>query len=287
MPRLFISHSTADRQFIEEELAGLLRALGFDIWYSKDSIETAEQWEQAIRRGLESSKWVVVLLSPRAARSRWVKAEISWAMEERTENLIPLLLEECNPLDFHLQLAQIQYIDFRDNLRWARERLINLLVEHEYKPKSLANLVTGLLECPSKEILTVVRMETSDEQQIATLIGANDCANRFYARIANATIIGTELSEIFTHILPQWIDKDDLTSYLSDQKRMLEAVKRGEEIYASIPMKINNKHPNRAFRGRSYLPITIAYSNPIQRDYAQIEDYLVLYLNIDEILSTT
>ena len=48
MARLFISHATIDRKFVEEELLGLLRDLGFDPWFAETDIQTSEQWERSI-----------------------------------------------------------------------------------------------------------------------------------------------------------------------------------------------------------------------------------------------
>lgn len=286
MAKLFISHSTEDRQFIEDELKDLLVALGFDIWYAEEDIESSEQWERSILHGLESSGWFVLVMSPRAARSRWVKAEVSWAAENRPDRFIPILLEKCNPLDIHMFLPLMQMIDYRSDQRGARAKLISALVNTEYKPRSLRHIVTGLMDCPSKEILTVVRVGYRGEEQTATIIGANANANRFYGRIANRSIVGTSLGLIFDSIMPQWMSEDDLRRFIEDQRRMMEAIRRGEEIYASVPFKINQKHPNKDFRGGMYLPITIAYSNPEQQGDRRIEDYLVLYLRLDEVLDS-
>jgi hypothetical protein len=82
MSKLFISHSTSDRKFVEDKLAGLLKALGFDVWFAENDIKTAEQWERSILAGLESSDWFVLVMSPRSAKSEWVKDEVNWAIEE-------------------------------------------------------------------------------------------------------------------------------------------------------------------------------------------------------------
>ena len=38
MPRVFISHSSLDREFVERELIPLVRDHGIDTWYSRDDI---------------------------------------------------------------------------------------------------------------------------------------------------------------------------------------------------------------------------------------------------------
>lgn len=134
MARLFISHATTDRKFVEQELLGLLGALGFEPWFAEDDIQTSEQWERSILGALESSRWFILVMSPRSAKSEWVKDEISWAIDNRPELIIPILLEDCDPHRFHIRIKRIQSLDFRKNTKEAREKLIKLLIEKEYKP---------------------------------------------------------------------------------------------------------------------------------------------------------
>ena len=61
--KLFISHATADRDFVEQHLVRLLRALGFDVWFAPDDITTSNQWERSILAGLASSEWFVLVMS--------------------------------------------------------------------------------------------------------------------------------------------------------------------------------------------------------------------------------
>ena len=134
MARLFISHATADRKFVEDELLGLLRALGFDPWFAETDIQTSEQWERSILGALKSSKWFILVMSPRSAASEWVKDEIAWAIDEAPDCIVPIMIEDCNPRDFHIRLPRIQHLDFRQSQKKAHEQLIRLLVEGEYKP---------------------------------------------------------------------------------------------------------------------------------------------------------
>lgn len=134
MPRLFVSHATADREFVERELLGLLRALGFDPWFAESDIETAEQWERSILGALKSSKWLVLVMSPRSATSEWIKDEIAWAIDELAGRIIPIMIEDCNLRDFHMRISRLQFLDFRKDVHKAREDLVKLLVDSEYKP---------------------------------------------------------------------------------------------------------------------------------------------------------
>src|SRR4051794_24907102 len=124
MPRVFISHSSLDREFVERNIIAPLRAQGIETWYSRDSIETADEWASKISQGLKSCNWFLVVISPRSIKSKWVRREVHWAMERREGHVVPVLLEDCELEDLHLGLFSLQYLDFQQNIEQAQERLI-------------------------------------------------------------------------------------------------------------------------------------------------------------------
>jgi WD40 repeat protein len=127
MPRIFISHSTQDRGFVEGELRAALAQPGVETWYAKTSIRTAESWDRSILDGLKSCDWFLVVMSPRSAQSEWVRDEVQWAVEHRPGKIIPVLMETCDVREVHFRLARIQYVDFRQDLAEARAELLRVL----------------------------------------------------------------------------------------------------------------------------------------------------------------
>ena len=108
MPRVFISHASADRQAVEKNIVSLLKAHGIDCWYSTDNITTGEEWEKAIREALENCDWFLVVITPHAIKSKWVKTEVHWWINNRPDCLVPVLLEPCDPSKLHLMLQMRQ-----------------------------------------------------------------------------------------------------------------------------------------------------------------------------------
>lgn len=143
MPTIFISHAKEDREFVDGELVSLINALGFESWYAKTAIQSAEHWERSILAGLQASEWFMIIMSPSSAMSEWVKDEVNWAMEERVGRIIPLLIAECNPRDIHIRLPRIQHIDFGGNQKEAREELIRLLIDYNYTPSRVVSAING------------------------------------------------------------------------------------------------------------------------------------------------
>jgi hypothetical protein len=117
MSVVFISHSASDVFFIEEALVPLLASHKIETWFAKEAIEGATQWERGILTALKSSDWLVVVLTPRAVASKWVRAELAWWFDEKYEpakgNLVPLLLEDCDWKELHVMMRSVQCIDCR------------------------------------------------------------------------------------------------------------------------------------------------------------------------------
>ena len=124
MPSVFISHSAKDRTFVESELLPLLNRHSISPWYSKDEITTASLWEKKIREGLTASEWFLVVLSKNAIVSEWVQAEVAWALENRKDRLIPVLIDNSVPSELNLRLIRYQHIDFVEDSNSARSRLL-------------------------------------------------------------------------------------------------------------------------------------------------------------------
>jgi hypothetical protein len=124
--RVFVSHSTKDREFVEREIIAELEKNGIRTWYSKVDIQSAAEWETSIRRGLESCEWFLLVMSPRSLSSEWVKDELHWAIDERPNRIVPVLMEDCEPRAFHIRMARIQHVDFRSPSSESKVRLVNL-----------------------------------------------------------------------------------------------------------------------------------------------------------------
>ena len=79
---VFLSHSSRDRDFATD-VAEVLRKQGVPVWYSRINIVGAQQWHDEIGAALRRSNWFVLILSPNALRSIWVKNELLFALNQR------------------------------------------------------------------------------------------------------------------------------------------------------------------------------------------------------------
>ena len=123
----FISHSSKDRAFVEQEIIPFMESVGITPWYSQLDIKVSAAWERSIREALLRSDWILVVLSPSAVQSDWVRSEVHWALENKHGRVIPVRLSPCDPSELHIKLAGIQYADYGSDPAAARLRLAALV----------------------------------------------------------------------------------------------------------------------------------------------------------------
>jgi hypothetical protein len=108
MTHVFVSYSHVDRDYARQ-LAQALEREGFDVW-ADDRIDYGATWPQVIQDKLDTSSAVVLLMTPAAAKSKWVNNELSRALR-KDKPLFPMLLEGDEPW---LLVESIEYVDVTD-----------------------------------------------------------------------------------------------------------------------------------------------------------------------------
>jgi class 3 adenylate cyclase len=114
--RVFVSHSSRDREFVERELVGPLPGYGIGTWYSRDDIRGGEAWVDSIHKGLDACEWVVVVVSRNSAAGDWVREEvkIAAAYTRLHGKIIPVLLDDTRLEEVHPHLHHLQALDARE-----------------------------------------------------------------------------------------------------------------------------------------------------------------------------
>ena len=114
---IFLSHSSKDREFATD-VAEELRRHGIPVWYSQTNIIGAQEWHDEIGAALERCNWFVIVLSPNATRSTWVKNERLFALNHRRfkNRIVPLFYRNCRYERLSWTLASFQIIDFRQSI---------------------------------------------------------------------------------------------------------------------------------------------------------------------------
>ena len=116
---IFLSHSTKNNAQASA-LAETLRRHGIPVWYSATNIRTAQQWQDEIGKALRRCDWFVVMLSKASVESKWVKMEVSYALNhsQYDGHIIPVKIEDCDFEQLSWTLGIFQMVD----LNGAREQ---------------------------------------------------------------------------------------------------------------------------------------------------------------------
>lgn len=97
MPDIFISYSRPDEP-IARQFADRFIEAGLDVWWDSH-LRSGEEWDRVIEQALRAAHAVVVLWSPDAVTSPWVRAEATAA--HRQGSLVPTIIAPCElPLVF-------------------------------------------------------------------------------------------------------------------------------------------------------------------------------------------
>lgn len=107
-PKVFVAYDVRDAAYARV-LAEYLERHGIEKWMAPGSIELGARWEVAIVDAIVDSRAIVVLMSPRSAKSQWVQQEILVAQREGIP-VFPILLAG-QPFD---SLSKYQFFDARN-----------------------------------------------------------------------------------------------------------------------------------------------------------------------------
>jgi hypothetical protein len=107
MQQIFISYSRKDIDFARK-LAGDLEKAGYDVWWDLTDLRGGDDWVNTIPAAISSSEYVIVVLTPDASESDWVRKEYTQALSLR-KKIIPILLKP-GPVPFALNT--INFVNF-------------------------------------------------------------------------------------------------------------------------------------------------------------------------------
>jgi hypothetical protein len=124
---VFLSHCGEDRAFATE-IRDCLVAHGIPVWYSRTNIVGAQQWHDEIGAALARCNAFVVILSPAAVASKWVKRELLFALTaDQYENaIVPLLHRPCDYAELSWTLPQFQVVDFSNDMNSGCRELLRI-----------------------------------------------------------------------------------------------------------------------------------------------------------------
>ncbi|MEQ8972676.1 MAG: toll/interleukin-1 receptor domain-containing protein [Coleofasciculus sp. C1-SOL-03] len=115
MTQVFLSYTDEDRATMET-IRNSLRREGITVWTNTTDIQTGEEFEQAIKRGIEQADNVIYLLSPNSVKSYFAGQELEYALS-LNKRIIPVLVRETLSKAIPSSLQNLHYIDLTDNVK--------------------------------------------------------------------------------------------------------------------------------------------------------------------------
>ena len=95
----FICHASEDKNAVARPLADALRANNVDVWYDEFSLSIGDSLREAIDRGLESSRFAIVIISPNFFAKPWANRELNGIVARETTSGERLLLPIWHNVD--------------------------------------------------------------------------------------------------------------------------------------------------------------------------------------------
>jgi len=112
MPRVFISHSSEDKPFVEK-LANDLTEQGIYVWFDAKELAIGDSIVGEVFKAIDTSDYFIAVLSENSVNSEWVKAEQNIALmrkfSDKGISIIPIKIDDCT---VPTPLTDILYADF-------------------------------------------------------------------------------------------------------------------------------------------------------------------------------
>lgn len=109
----FISHSSADKKLIVDNLVTTLQNMGYKVWYDKNEILAGDDILSFVKEGLSSSYCIILVLTDNFVNSKWVFYETGIFDAKNDSRIIPLLynISESNKNTVLNIIGNRKYLD--------------------------------------------------------------------------------------------------------------------------------------------------------------------------------
>ena len=126
---IFISYSRRDQEFVTR-LAGDLNAQVAGVWFDQSTIQPGQKWHDEIMEGIDECRAFILVLSPDAVTSKYVRTEVKTAME-LGKTIFPIVYRPAKLTGrFRSIVKDIQTLDLRSgNYTDNFNKLVDGLIE--------------------------------------------------------------------------------------------------------------------------------------------------------------
>src|SRR5712691_8388946 len=142
--RIFVSHSSKDNDFGVQLVEDLRRILGDEsaVWYdAKRGLNPGDQWFQKIENEVIARDIFLIVLSPDAMNSAWVRREFDIALNEK-KRIIPVLYRSYQVWPYLRTVHHVSYLPPRTYEAAFDELLTTLGLPPDVQPAKPASTPT-------------------------------------------------------------------------------------------------------------------------------------------------
>lgn len=136
--RVFISHSSKDKQQVEE-LLPFLNAADLPVWFDKYDIQVGDSIVDSVQDGIEKSGHVIFWITENFLESKWCKHEMNAFIRKMIEGnvrVISVLDSDVSTQDIPVFIQDKKYIERKDN---TVEMLAKAIIQSCQEKSSEAN----------------------------------------------------------------------------------------------------------------------------------------------------
>lgn len=113
MSHIFISYNRSDEdkrdEVIQELSKGGYSYIKGNLWYDKDGIKGGDEWYEEIKRNLDDSFLILLVLTENSIKSHWVTFEYAYTASQDIP-ILPIRFDEANVSD--MPISFINYVDW-------------------------------------------------------------------------------------------------------------------------------------------------------------------------------
>ncbi len=119
MAHIFLSYGRPDIE-IMQRVRDSLCAEGLEVWTDESLTPGTQSWQTEIEQAIEQSLCVVVILTPHAKQSRWVREELNYA-ELQDVRIFPILARGTEKTAIPFGFITAQRVDIRRDKAYSTE----------------------------------------------------------------------------------------------------------------------------------------------------------------------
>ena len=165
-PKVFICHSSKDKERFVRDFATKLIDNGVDTWFDEWEIKLGDSLASKIFEGIKECDFFIIILSKNSVKSKWVKEELDSATIKRIEEktrIIPIIIDNIGEDEIPYEIKHLHWIKINeDNYEEGFKKVINTIFNVNEKPPlgNKPKFVTYSSSIPDLEKVDSIILET-------------------------------------------------------------------------------------------------------------------------------